>query len=559
MNRRIHSSIYHELSVPAEALPERGFHGREPEMEILMKRVTALKAGCRQNVALTGELFSGKTSILRHLAASLNSDSVIPVYVELGDRSFPAFAERFIATMIYAYFVKTQRPVCEDLSKLIESAADVAPKTAAAARKILIDISRRRYNLAYSELLNITSILKEETQMPCVVILDEFHNIERFRLRRPFVHLGKIIMLQKGTMYVVSSSEKATTRKILSEKLALLFGNFELIEIEGYDAGSAKRFLRRNLGPLEISEYYADYVVSLAERKPFYIDMLGRALTESCRKASCARVNVEMLKDAIAETMYVPTGVLHQQFIGRINSVFDRKDRPGYLKILAVLAECPARLESVAGRLKTDKGVLGGKLHQLAQAGITAKSGVLHYVQDRLFAFWLANVYGRKEYAVVDNDLARARGFREFVEGDIERYLIEYNKGCLGRIADLFRLFRAELIDVDGKLRRFPCFDRVEMLKYGGGKNYVSCEGEKTYWICRVIRGDVCEVDVADFLGRAGDSQRKGLRKILIHLSGIDTNALLLAKEKKIWVWDVKTVNLLLRLYGRYEITAAAQ
>ena len=43
------------------------FFGREKILSILEKRVSALKGGYRQNIALTGPMLSGKSSILDSL------------------------------------------------------------------------------------------------------------------------------------------------------------------------------------------------------------------------------------------------------------------------------------------------------------------------------------------------------------------------------------------------------------------------------------------------------------------------------------------------------------
>jgi hypothetical protein len=41
---------------------------------------------------------------------------------------------------------------------------------------------------------------------------------------------------------------------------------------------------------------------------------------------------------------------------------------------------------------------------------------------------------------------------------------------------------------------------------------------------------------------------------VLVSLDEIEANALLLAKEKRIWVWDIKKVNSLFRLYTRQSL-----
>src|SRR3989338_1136627 len=87
------------------------FFGREEVLELLNKRVTALKDGYRQNVALTGQSLSGKSSILYHFLYTLKEQALIPVYVEVVREGFESFANKFIATLIYNALTKMGEPV----------------------------------------------------------------------------------------------------------------------------------------------------------------------------------------------------------------------------------------------------------------------------------------------------------------------------------------------------------------------------------------------------------------------------------------------------------------
>ena len=75
-------------------------------------------------------------------------------------------------------------------------------------------------------------------------------------------------------------------------------------------------------------------------------------------------------------------------------------------------------------------------------------------------------------------------------------------------------------------------------------------------WVCTVKENDIADendINKLAFLKKTKDGT-KVIRKIFIPLKGIEQNAFLLAKEQNIWIWDVKQLNKLLRLYGKYEI-----
>jgi len=154
------------------------FFGRDDILHVLEKRVNALLGGYRQNVALTGQMLSGKSSILYQFLYTLKNASLIPVYIEVVEEPFPSFADKFIATILYNYLVSSGYEAPKDLIHLIKVAEQFIPHTIHAIKKVKIELSKKNYNDAYRKLFNLTSILKEETGKSCVVILDEFHNLE---------------------------------------------------------------------------------------------------------------------------------------------------------------------------------------------------------------------------------------------------------------------------------------------------------------------------------------------------------------------------------------------
>ncbi len=77
------------------------FFGREDVLELLNKRVLALKDGYRQNIALTGQSLSGKSSIILHFLHLIREEGFLPIYVEVVREAFGSFAHKFIATMLY--------------------------------------------------------------------------------------------------------------------------------------------------------------------------------------------------------------------------------------------------------------------------------------------------------------------------------------------------------------------------------------------------------------------------------------------------------------------------
>ena len=92
------------------------FFGREQVLATLHKRVTAMKGGYRQNVALTGPMLAGKSSILRHFLKSVKDSDVIPIYIELAGEDYNVFCMRYMATLM-----RSNRPAADVMDILTES------------------------------------------------------------------------------------------------------------------------------------------------------------------------------------------------------------------------------------------------------------------------------------------------------------------------------------------------------------------------------------------------------------------------------------------------------
>jgi len=536
-----------------EPVSGKDFFGRQEILEVLSKRADALRFGYRQNIALTGRMLSGKSSVLHHFLKCLNDSSIIPVYVEVMDEPFASFADKLMATLLYNYFKSEHINVAKDMDSLIAKALEVIPVTAGLVGDIRRDLASKHHNRAYLKLLDITSAFKEETGKPCIVILDEFHNLENFRLKNPFLQLGKIIMIQKNTMYIVSSSQRNTIKKILQEKLSLLFGNFEVIEVSGFSSRTAKAFVKDRMSPISISEHYIDYILNMTDKNPFYLDIVTGSLKEIAQKTFAERVNVRLVKICLRDILYNPTGILNLHFINNIHFLLEKPLRKQYLSVLSVLSVGAKRSGHITDHLKGVAKGLSKKLEFLSSIDLIFKCGIFYKIRDPFFEFWLRNVYFKKETSLVNDAREAALEFENLIENDVENYLMEYNRNTLERLRDLFRSFNGEIVDLGGKMRKLPRIDNIEILKYGSDRNYLMCEAHGKFWVCQVKSEKTDEMDLADFIRKNDGDFKNVARKILIPLKGIDRNALLLAKEKQIWVWNAESVNLLFKLFQKQD------
>ncbi len=234
---------------------QENLFGRDNILSLLKRRVADLKDGYRQNIALLGNEFIGKSSILREFIKTLSNEKVLPIYIEIKNLDFADFVNKYLGVLLFN-FLKMKSEVADDnLEILLESARRFIPATVEQVKKIRINLEKGKKIEAYRDVIGLPQMIFEETGVFCVVMFDEFQNLEELAPSFVFLELGKKIMLQRSCLYLVSSSQKSRAKKILSEKLSLLFGNFDLVDVFAFDVKSSQNFIAQRLGEALVNDY----------------------------------------------------------------------------------------------------------------------------------------------------------------------------------------------------------------------------------------------------------------------------------------------------------------
>jgi len=527
------------------------FFGREEVLELLTKRVSALKDGYRQNVAFTGQSLAGKTSILHHFLYTIKDEEYIAIYIEIVKEPFRSFANRFIATLLYNVLSKTGSIVSADMDALMEKSRILLPKTHQAIRSINSYIDKGDTEEAYSCLLGLTSIVKEEIKMPCIVILDEFDNLEWLGVKNPFLNFGRMIMVQKDTMYIVTSSRNQAIKKILSEKLSLLFGNFEIVKISGFNPKTADDFINTRLAGYEISGDMRRFMIAFSEGVPFYLNCLVKSARSIAASRMSNYIDNDVIARAVLDEIYSSDGAIYRYLLNFILDLVDTRYRDKDIGILAAIASGKKKQQEIARSLKAKPSDISKCLTRLGELGFISKNGIFHKIDDGLLEFWLKHVYQRKKEMLVDDIFNRARLFEEEFGSYLRNYIDELNKDVRARMMELFNLFSNELVPIDSKYTRLPHFTKVEMRTSGGSAPFIAATFRGKSWIIMPYDKWVDENDIIDYMRNVKMSGYKVSNKLVMPLAGIDENAKLLAKELKISIWDLSVANMLLELYGK--------
>lgn len=533
-------------------------HSRTSILNLLARRINSFSEGYRQNIAILGEPCIGKTSLIKQLLDSgdVKKESVIPVYIEVKIEPFEFYAKRFIKSALFQLFHSdplAAQPT--DAVVLIEDLARQYPKTAEACQRVLRDIEKGRLDEAYSYLLDIPAAMCEESKKRCLLIMDEFHNLDNFTLKHAFGTLAKKIMIQKDTMFLLISSKNTLSQRLLSEKLSLLFGNFEKILIPPFDAGMSRSFLQDILKDIPLPQAYIDFIASFTGNKPFYMrvicDEIGRAVfSDKVRRDDYPG----LIEHAVTASLFRKNGVLNNLFSSFFFKISDGKLLSRSAAALIALSSENKKQHEIVKSARLQTRDCSRILNRLVEMDIIARNGSLYRFREKLFAFWLKSVYIKRIMSFSIDETVEEKCFIKDVSGHLNAFMAEFEKELSARITDLFKLFKNDVIQLNGRRHKFISFNSVQRLENASlnGTSFMA-ESGKLNWLCTVKKEPVTENDISDLVN--GSKKKNGKtrinRNIVIALAGINENAYLMAKEAKFWVWDLDSLNVLMELYGK--------
>ncbi len=537
-------------------------YNRTDTLNSLIYRINSFSDGYRQNIAIIGEPYIGKTSLIKNLLASseIKKDLIIPIYIEIKIEPFEFCAKRFIKSALF--HLMQSDPLLttpRDTVLLIEDLRRSYPKTAQTCMRVLQDLEKTKFDEAYSFMMDIPVAIFEETKKRCILIIDEFHNLGNFTLKHPLGTLAKKIMLQKNTMYILLSSKNTISQRLLSEKLSMLFGNFERILLSPFDINMSRSFLQDNLGATEFPPVYMDFIASFTGYKSLYMQIICDEIKRGIFSKKISPDDYARLMEfALTETIFRKTGVINQHFSSFFFKVSDGKSLSKSAAVLIALSSENKKQQDIAASSRLQSRDISKILNRLLEMDIVVRNGSFYRLRDKLFSFWLQSVYLKRILSFSIEEMIEENAFKKDVMNKLDIFLQEFEKELSSRIVDLFRLFKNDVIQLNGKKHRFLSFSNVQKLEesFCNATNILATSG-KLKWLCTIKKEHVTENDVGEIIKKSKRKKKESRinKNVLISLAGINDNAYLMAKEAKFWVWDLESLNVLMELYGKPNIT----
>lgn len=534
---------------------EQNFFGRKEVLALLKKRVLDLKEGYRQNIAFTGHRYVGKTAVLQEFLYNLDDDKVTPIYFDLDHKDLFYFFNKFSASLLYHYLKNKHLPQHDDLSLLIEEAKRFIPHTVEVIKNIQMNLGKGKLSNSFLGLMTLPEIYTNESGQFCVLIFDEFQAIGEFGVPDVFSSLGAKIMTQKKCLYVLSSSYKYTAQRILSEKLSLLFGNFELIELDAFDVNTSRVFIEDLVEGRKMGPYLANFLTEFTGGYPLYLQLICRELMSLRALHSQEEIFLPLVAQAVENTLFDRWGVISRHFELIINDLCSGKGNKVISNLLIALANGLQKNEDFLDEIDINKTQLAQKLVRLQDEGVIFKNGKLHYFKDKLFKYWIKFVYQKRLNGIELTPDRQRNQFRVEFNNYVEQFQTAMGKDFYSRIVELISCFENEAIDLNGRKYLLPSFRDITSDKLKIEQDFlvdlIKADTESSTWLIALKKDGFAENDIVSIIGEAKKSNRKIEKCLIISLSKLDDHTKLKALQERFWIWNEEEINTLLNLFDK--------
>jgi GTPase SAR1 family protein len=525
------------------------FFDRQIYLDTLSKRIYDLKDGYRQNIAIIGDELVGKTSIIFKFLHNFYDTRIIVLYLEMRPQTLAFFARRFVGILLYNFLSNSGIPLKEDLDYLIAKSEGYIPRTVEKINSILLAVGKRRKSNIFTELLGLCELMHQETGKHCVVIMDEFQNVESLGIANIYREWSKLLISQKKTMYIIVSSMKYKTRTILSKDLSLLFGNFEVVTVEPFDIKTSEEYLLRRLGGAGFNAGLQNFIVHFTGGYPLYLEVI----TEELLKAHHGG-----LADILENILFDASGALHQRFSTCMKRFLDLPSSNDYVSILYLVASGRNKIKDIAHLVNKPVKQLTLRINRLMELDTITRSGDFLKINDRVFGFWLKFVYQEKTQSLSFDARSQKTKFRDNIEEMIQEYLVSAEKSIPERVTELLRLFEDDTMQFEKRKLRLDHFREIKPLELNIGnlRHGLIGRSNDSVWIVAFKSEPLTEEEISAFSRECRKFRHKLQRKIIITLKDPDTNARLKAMEEKVWTWDINNLNQFLDLYSKPRVIA---
>ncbi len=540
----------------SEPVTGKDFFAREDIFSDLIKSAASLKQGYRQNIALIGSGLIGKSSLLLNFLSRLSSDNdILPVYLDIKSASF----KEFVANFINSAFYNAMKPYLNsgegaDIGVIFKNSQKFFPKSFDLANRVISLMDSGSPDDAFSCAWDIPSLLSLESGRSIVVVVDEFNCISSFPVKKPYQVLGQKIMVQKKTLFMLSSSAAVTAKKILSEKLFLLFGGFKVIDIGPFNPSEAEDFIDKKSKAISIPKTVRNFIIAFTGGHPFYLSSI-MAKINFAGEFGAGKITVKRLSNILADLLFDAGGVINQFFCNMLNSIYQAVPEMSVLDVLRSFIKAGSFSE-IARKSTISSAELACLIDHLLEYGLVEKSGSIYGITDPVFRMWIEVKSKSRNLCFDFMPNQELHDYETEIESKIASFKSDGLKSLDDRLMELISCFNNNQFFVDERVRMLPKVENIT-LQTINNHNVLSAQTGKRKYFFIVSRKPVNEEDVTGFQNSIKSLKTIRPKVVLISPFGIEPAAKLLAKQKYFMLWNRDDVVRLLYFYKGYNTLIA--
>ena len=530
------------------------FFGRKAALELLKKRVLDLKEGYRQNVALLGPRFIGKSSLIQKFISDWDDPTTISVYLNLENKDISYLYEKLVKSLLFGFTKIKNTPLQEDLTVLLEETRGALPQTVQVIEHIQQLLKQKKNSEVYQSLLSLPEIFAVETNLNCLLFIDEFHCLDNFDLTNPFQELGSKIMMHKRCLYVLASSYPEQAKQILSEKLSLLFGNFETVLLEPFDSATSQQLIGQTLHPLRIGMHLKSFLTDFTGGHPLYLNLITKELIYLSAFYKQTEVYVPLVAQAIDGIIFDSWGVLSRHFELLVEGLTQGKGM-SMTSCLIALANGKNKVQDLVVESGLRQTQVVQKLNRLVETDLVEKNGNYFYLKDKLFRYWIKYVLQRRIQAVELEFGKPGKQFREEIHRVINEFQMSARKDLPMRVTELFHCFDNESIQLNGRRYKLPIFQEIIPIKMraisGNYFDVIQAKFDEGTWLVVMKKESMTETDMNTFIQESKKLSPRPQRCVIVTLSDMDENTKVRLLQEKMWIWNGQELNTLMHVFDK--------
>ncbi len=337
---------------------------------------------------LYGRRRVGKTSILIKVRQLLEEDKKLVVaylsLYDIADLSPTTLAEELMDAIVRAYQEKGLLPLKIRIKDLLKSPLSIASELLKSVKvegvvaehiKLILEFKKERgddgnYSEYIRQAFNTGEVLARSTSTKCIIILDEFPEVVKFKNGLQLVKMLRTqYELQRATAIIISGSIKRTLDIVALSEGSPFYKQLVPKHLLPFTEQETAEFIKSYIG--KVGKKEAEELYDITSGLPFYLQFIGRSTKYSGE-----------IKDII-DTFIAQEGDLF--FREEFEKLSDKEKI-----IVAALANGTENLVGIAKSITEPATTVSRYLPNLIEDDIVEKKSRGTYaLADKLFAYWL--------------------------------------------------------------------------------------------------------------------------------------------------------------------------